>query len=475
MMMKILIQSVIFSLIAVLLSTAGDVKVIYAKVGDKVTLTKPSHKKLDNPYVYWDFDSNLRIASLNSMGGTMYIQAEPWKNKLALSGGSLTINNIQAGNFGTFFCTLTSGLQTVSKTEYKIIQINVSANPAAPLLPGEHLSLSCKVQTPPSAKPSIHWLNPLGDRVKDNKETFTITATNQHNGQWMCVVTHDKTEYKYPISVTVVGLAPAPSHLYTSANSRLTIPCSIPSSMSWKEVNSTGVQEVQWHFLPKSSQSHTSDNRQRLFHLSLGDKLTWKTDDGRGLQHTDSDVMKGNLSLYRNKGRKEDRGNYTCSITFKNGMILQRTMSVEVLQIFPSPGTQLISGQQLNLTCSTGNPLPSDVQLKWFPPQESSIPMPDPHRAHLNNLEVGVSDSGMWRCELWQNSKCLTSAMITLKIEPKLSVWMLVIIGSAAVIILLLLVLTFILYRRRQRKTRYPRHRLCQCKNPKPKGFYRTT
>lgn len=148
------------------------------------------------------------------------------------------------------------------------------------------------------------------------------------------------------------------------------------------------------------------------------------------------------------------------------------TVDVVVLEIIAHPRPELIYGQQVNLSCSTGEQLPNDMKLNWTLPKTSSPNILYP--THITVPEVGKEDNGKWGCELWQGGNKLTSVEILLKIEPRLSVWMLVIICSAAVILLLLLVLAFIHYRRRKQKMRLRRHRLCQCKNPKPKGFYRT-
>lgn len=86
--------------------------------------------------------------------------------------------------------------------------------------------------------------------------------------------------------------------------------------------------------------------------------------------------------------------------------------------VIASPGTNLTSGQQLNLTCGIGRGLSSDLQLKWIPPQKSFHPSlkSDPHPANFIIPEVTTGDNGKWRCELWQGSTRLTSEMITLKI-----------------------------------------------------------
>ncbi|TKS82262.1 hypothetical protein D9C73_016371 [Collichthys lucidus] len=159
-------------------------------------------------------------------------------------------------------------------------------------------------------------------------------------------------------------LSPAPtSPQYTSKSCPLTIPCSI--HVSWDQIKAKGIQEGNWHFIPKPGSSLTPHGSQRLFSLSLEDKLAWKADQNRGLT-TASDLTKGNLSLMRKQGREDDSGDYVCSLNFKNGPTLNRTVQVEVLQ-----STELISGQQLNLTCGLGHTLPSDLKLRWVPPEQS--------------------------------------------------------------------------------------------------------
>lgn len=469
--MKSSIQSALI-LFAVLTSTMGAEEVIvYAKVGDTVTL-QPHWGTLPNPYLQWHFaDSpDPPLAWLNPFGGKDTTKAKPWENKLSLIGNALIISNIQEENFGTFICKITDSSQSAT---FILIKLNVSASPASLLLPGESLSLTCNLETQRRMRSDIHWLNPRGQKVNSREGALTKRVTSQDSGQWTCVVTSNKKEHKKQIPVKVLDLSPAPSRQYTSTNSPLIIPCSFPSDITWKEIKIRGIQEVQWHYFPKPSVGTISKDRQRLFNLSLEDPLAWKVDQGKGLSPV-SDVTNGNLTLTRNRGKEEDRGNYTCSMKFKNGVTLSTTVHVEVLKIIPSPKTELISGQWVNLTCTTGNPLPSGVRLKWIPPEKSSLTISESLPALLTIPEVERGDSGKWRCELWQGNVQLTSAVVTLVIEPRMNAWMLVIICSTAVIILLLLLVAFILCRHRQRKMRHFRHQLCQCKNPKPKGFYRT-
>lgn len=119
---------------------------------------------------------------------------------------------------------------------------------------------------------------------------------------------------------------PVSQSQYTSKSRPLTIPCSIPAHISWGQINDTGIKEVHWHFIPKPGSSP-----QRLFSLSVGNPMTWKADQDRGLRPV-SEPKKGDLSLIKNRGTEEDEGDYVCALEFKNGVILNRTVHVQVLR-----------------------------------------------------------------------------------------------------------------------------------------------
>ncbi|XP_054477604.1 T-cell surface glycoprotein CD4-like isoform X2 [Anoplopoma fimbria] len=457
--MRNVIQSVVL-LLTTLMST-GAVEVIYAQVGETATLKPPVGTNLQECYVSWRLDNKEghELAGRNPFGKKTTTTSEAWNGRLSLSKDSLIIKDIRPEDFRTFVLEGTGDKCLLAAyVDIKLLKLTVSVNPLSPLLPGDELSLSCDAQTLQGKKsPKIHWLNPSGGKTE---KLVTVRATIQDNGHWTCVVTNDSKENKAKVSVTVLGLYPAPLHpQYTSRSGPLTIPCSLLAHISWEQIKAKDIQEVHWHFVPEAGLSP-----QRLFSLSLEDPVTWKADQDRGLQPVPN-PKKGNLSLTRNRGREDDKGDYVCTLAFKNGATLNSTVRVEVLQIISSPGTELISGQQLNLTCGTGHPLPSDLHVKWVPPKQSSLSSltSDRHPAHLTIPEVGTGDGGKWRCELWQSNAQLTSAEITLKIEPKISVWMLVVICSVTAIVILLLILVFILYRRRKKMTLL-RRRLCQCK-----------
>uniref|UniRef100_A0A3Q3WS17 Ig-like domain-containing protein n=1 Tax=Mola mola TaxID=94237 RepID=A0A3Q3WS17_MOLML len=421
----------------ILLVLSGAEEVIYAQLGETITLKPPEGYKSHNYYLYWYF-GDVELVWLNYLGGSSYIKGEQCLFALQIKNGCIS-----------------------------------ALNSSFVVLPGEPLPLVCDTETLHSPnKPEIHWLNP---QEEIHSPSVTVNATNQHNGQWACVVTHDKKIHKAKISILVLDLSPAPLQpQYTSKSSPLTIPCSISSHISWEQIKAKGIQEGHWQFFQKPSSCLKSVDPQRLFQLSLKKPVSWsKEGEDRGLTPV-SGLEKGVLSLTKKQWKVEDRGDYVCTLKFNNGVTLNRTVHVDVLQISASPGIHLISGQQLNLTCSLSYPLSSDMSMKWIVPEQSSQqPVAfQQGSTYFTILRVDTNDGGNWACELWQRNKRLTAAVITLMIEPKLSVWMLVIICSVPVIVLLSLILVFILHRRR--KVQRLRHRLCKCKNPKPKGFYRT-
>uniref|UniRef100_A0A3B3C4P5 Uncharacterized LOC112143674 n=1 Tax=Oryzias melastigma TaxID=30732 RepID=A0A3B3C4P5_ORYME len=484
--MKILIQHLI--ILIFMSKKAGADEVIIAVEGEDVTLriSKPS----SDGYMYW-FKDSTRIASTNSLGGK-FVEESPLKGKLSVGDNFLLIKSIGANDFGQFKCQIKSSSPQQWLIVFNVIKLKVGRNPTGPLLPGTDTTLTCEVETPRGlAQIKTKLKTPDG---KDfSKATNVIQATSQYSGQWTCVA-NDKKEVS--ISVPVMDFTPALPYHYTSENSPLLVPFSFSSGIQLDDIKNV-TQKIEWFFTPK-----TSSVAKKLFSLSMTKPFKPEVDHGRNLKL--SDVTKGNFSLCRNQGQKTDAGNYTCTITFRNGKTLNASRQFEVLEIIPSPGAQLTSGQQLKLSCTTGEPLPPDMQLKWVLPKTSPQLLTDQHSANLTFPEVRTADSGNWRCELWWNNISLVSAVITLQIEPILNTWQLVVVCIAGVILLVLLVLIVIRCRRHvqfnftspfmiyficyhdisrfviaslfshQQKQRRLRHQFCRCKNPQPKGFYRT-
>lgn len=117
---------------------------------------------------------------------------------------------------------------------------------------------------------------------------------------------------------------PALPYHYTSENSPLLVPFSFSSGIQLDDIKNV-TQKIEWFFTPK-----TSSVAKKLFSLLMTKPFKPEVDHGRNLKL--SDVTKGNFSLWRNQGQKTDAGNYTCTITFRNGKTLKASRQFEVLE-----------------------------------------------------------------------------------------------------------------------------------------------
>ncbi|XP_029359901.1 T-cell surface glycoprotein CD4-like [Echeneis naucrates] len=471
--MKNLVRSFIL-LIAVHVTALGANELMYAREGETVKITCPKPGKEKSWTMYWDIEDGhggILLAWLNDFGGKGFEDLPDWETKLSISDNSLVIDKIQQANFGKFLC---KNNVNKNKLTIEVRKLDVRMSPTAPLLAGESMSLSCSVDPKAEPRPDIQWLNPHNEEVAHRQGIVTKTVTVQDSGIWTCAVKHgEKIIQKVTMSVAVVDFSHDPVHRqYTSIHEPLRLCCAFHPRVSWEHVKARGLQEIYWQFRPKSSSGLTPPSETLCF-LSLQEPLKWNnTGQRKGVKSIYEPKTK-NFSVTIKDAKEDNRGEYTCTMKFEKNLFLNRTIHVELLQVIASPKSHLVSGQPLNLTCTTGYPLPSDVKLRWTPPEGLNRKF-DQDSEQLIIEEVGSGYGGTWRCELWQGTTVLTSAVLKLQIDSKLNLRMLLIICSGAAIAVLILALVLFLYRRKHRKMRHLRHRLCQCKNPKPKGFYKT-
>ena len=148
----------------------------------------------------------------------------------------------------------------------------------------------------------------------------------------MPILTAGKEVYYYFFFPSNSDLSPAPLQpQYTSKSSHLTIPCVISPDISWEQIKAKGIQEGHWQFFPKPSSSVMSVDPQTLFSLSLDEPVVWRAEKARGLTAVPG-LEKGNMSLTRASWTVSDRGDYVCTLKFKNGVTLSRTVHVDFLQ-----------------------------------------------------------------------------------------------------------------------------------------------
>ncbi|XP_055759872.1 uncharacterized protein LOC129837599 [Salvelinus fontinalis] len=472
-------------------STGAEDVMVYGQVGGTVTLPR-SRWGSERVLVQWYLGMDTKpLISRNAHGRETTDLL--WKDRLSLSKTdfSLIINNIRLEDFKSFRCELKDFRPTpiTSVTTFRLS--HVSVQPVSPLLAGKNLNLKCDIEEIFEGT-QRRWLSPQKQdlskdtrvQIRNDSSLTVMKVTGQDHGEWTCVVTYQGREAYANTHVTVIDLSPAhPQPIYTSVSSLslLHLPCffSVPPPLSWSDSQEKSIQGGRWTFTPSPAAGSLTGVVQTLANLSLGPPLAWVVNQKRGLDVSALQRKNLNLSLSKKGVTEGDRGEYTCAVEFQRDDTLKRSTCVEVLQVFSSPAPVAFIGQEVNLTCTLGHSLTSDLKVKWIPPRQSSLRAlsSSPHPAHLTIPEARDIHGGRWRCELWRNKTKLTSVEITLKIERvPMDVWLLVTICAAAFIFILLFILTVILSRRHRQRLmmlRRGKRRICRCKDPKPKGFYR--
>ncbi|XP_061674999.1 CD4-1 molecule [Syngnathoides biaculeatus] len=478
--MKVMIQMLIMT---ALMWTTRCEELLYVKEGDTVTL-RPEEVEASSKYLYWSHSklSKGRLAWMNPLIGWSFTKDERWAHRLSVSKNALSITGVQEQDFGTvvFSRYIQQNGGVTPLKSFRLAKITVSVKSAySAVLPKETVTLSCHVETPPIYQsPDIYWLSPAGERTRQTGGGLYIHVSKRDTGWWSCIVVKDGGEDRASLFLSVLDLSPDPKYpLYTSEHSPLSIPCPFTPNVSWEQLKSRGVKRVHWHYLSKLFSRELLINAENILSFSTNDeKSGWKSNSSRGINFI-AQLQNDQVTLSKNQWQAEDRGIYMCDFKFRNGFFLRRAVRVEVLQVVSSAGSELSCGQSVILTCSLGHPFPKDHWVKWFAPESSpaqALPSSGLRNStQINISEVGMDDGGRWRCELWRNDTRLTSADITLTVSQCSSTWMLVTICGSAGSITVLICLIYITWKRRQRNTRGHRHRVCRCKQPKPKGVYR--
>ncbi|XP_051576769.1 uncharacterized protein LOC127453958 isoform X2 [Myxocyprinus asiaticus] len=474
---------ILISLLLQFLKAQGSPMVIYAQEGGTVTLPRDKTVTAENVYVNWYYGSEVKaeVISRNPQRG---IQKGTWTRASLLPDFSLKISPVQDSDFEIFHCEQHVLKDTYTKT-YKLYRVSILKVPA--VIFGDTLSLNCEAESS-SVPTTVTWSPPKNSECEREITSYsgnTISVKDVSRcagGVWTCEVKYEKKKAEATTSVSVIDLAPSPPDpiytyvSYSYPNSTVDIPCSLSSNIPWAVVTDCGLQGVSWSFTPRSDQNQQL--AESLLSLSVHPKTTWNITMGAQITVQGRELKDQDLSIHKLPVSEKIRGEFTCSLKFMN-KILSRKVQVEVLQVYSSPGSSLSEGQRVNLTCTLGHPMTSDLEVKWKCPSCSTLPSlsSSPHPASLSIPEVRVENRGKWRCELWKNEKMLTSAELFLKIEKvSMDIWLWVAISSGAVVFILLLVIVIIVIRRHKQMIMYRRHKtkFCCCKNPQTKGFYKT-
>ncbi|XP_076827207.1 CD4-1 molecule isoform X2 [Brachyhypopomus gauderio] len=475
-----LLSSALLLLLVLPYSPAAEQeKVIFAQPGNSVTIPRIQvwESETDKLYVNWYVSTVTEPLVWKTPGASHKTGTEPhWKDRVSVSKDlSLVISPVLEHDFKIFRCEQHNFIDK-KETIYKLYPV-IMPNTLT-LIAGDSLSLSCEVK-PSTFRPTVNWIVPQGISCdsQENENKYTVKAnhvSDKHSGLWICSVRHDGHTLNATTVVTIIDLSTSPPDpIYTSiTSSPPSIPCSLSSDISWSVLNGSGLQGGSWKFTPFNS----SDPPHTLLILNLTPP-SWKVlNEDRFLEH--KTLNNRDLSVKSSQSSVKNRGTYTCSLHFNGDKKLSRTVQLEVLEVLSS-NSSTTEGNTVNLTCTLGSPLPSDLEVKWIAPQNAHRIFPEGHQNPLSIPAVRVQDSGDWKCELRKNQTLLTSAVIALKIEKgPMDAWLIVALSSAAFIFILLPLITFIIsqliptyqcMKRRQRKTRF-----CCCKNPQGKGFYKT-
>ncbi|XP_062847675.1 CD4-1 molecule [Trichomycterus rosablanca] len=459
-------------------SAAENPEVIFAQPGGSVTIPRRKWESTDKFYVNWFFvsdpDKELPLIGRNPQQGTNKI--DNWKDRVSLSSDfSLIISPVLNSDFNLFRCKQYE-LTKDDVKEYKLYRVNMPTTLA--LLTGETLSISFDLDYRVSrlVKTSVTCYKPDGtQRVLHNMMGLTEhSISSKHSGVWSCLLKTNVQLLNATTAVTVIDLAPSPDPVYTSISSKLSIPCFLSSKIPWSVVNATGVSGGNWNFSPLDQPKSSK----HLLTLQVKPSPFWKHLNGTRSSFMEKEVKDHDLSVQISQVNVEDRGTYTCSLKFRTKE-LSRMVKVEVLQVVSSALSSTLQGNTVNLSCTLGHAMTPDLEVKWTPPRYSSLDLsgPPPHPVNLTISEVSVYDSGWWKCDLRRNNTVLTSATVHLIIvKAPVNIWLVVSIVSGILMFILLSVITVIIVRRRRQAIMYKQRktRFCCCKNPQPKGFYRT-
>uniref|UniRef100_A0A8C1IK90 CD4-1 molecule n=1 Tax=Cyprinus carpio TaxID=7962 RepID=A0A8C1IK90_CYPCA len=499
---------ILISLFVGFLKAQENPEVIYAQVGGNVILPRENIK--GDVYVNWYRGKDINITiSRNPQSGIQrgemhvfkfmhfhstviihvimfnitahvcwsFVAKEMKTHADLLPDFSLKISPVQESDFEIWRCEQHVLSSTYKKT-YKLYHVTIPKVPA--VIAGDPLSLECKMDSSP-VKPKVTWIPPENSdchqRNHYSEKIEVKDVSRCHSGVWTCMLEYGLKKKYYTeatTTVSVIDLSASPDTIYTSS-SKVNIPCSLSSDIPWSILNETGLSGGSWSFTPLSDPKSTHS----LLSLSVGSVVRWNKTQGKDSPvKAEGRELKDHVLSINLPVSEKIRGVYTCSLTFST-KTLSRKVQVEVLNVSSSGGSRVYEGQSVNLTCSLGHQLTSDLEVKWNCSSCSIFFGLNLHQSTLSIPEVKVEHSGKLTCELWKKGEKLTSAVLSLKIEKApVDIWLCVAISSGVVVFILLVVVTIICIRRHRQMMMYRRRKIkyCCCKNPQQnqKGFYKT-
>ncbi|TSR75255.1 C-X-C chemokine receptor type 3 [Bagarius yarrelli] len=389
---------------------------------------------------------------------------------------NLTLKKVRISDAGVYVCSLVfEGGKSLSANLTLTVVKNDASAPVTmptplPLMADTKLFLSCEIEREGInlvGLKSVRWTGPDGKNYigKSDRNRYTLSVdkvSRIHSGKWICEINYDVQGRLQAMSnVIILDLTQSPLEPIYAANdtSNFALPCSLSSNVSWSIVNATGLIGGSWSFVPV----YSSESFPPLLKLHPNPSPIWKIPTGSQNWLMESKVKNHDLSVKISRVSIKHRGIFTCSLDFKSKTLSSR-VQLEVLQVISSAGNGIHEGNTLNLTCTLGHPMSSDLKVNWKAPHASSRDLSHFQSTNLSIRGVEVKDSGKWTCELKKNGTVLTTATIRVKVEKApVNIWLLVAITGGVLVIVLLSVIAVIIIRRHRKVMKYTRRRRRFC------------
>lgn len=321
----------------------------------------------------------LRVEHGGLRSGRLPLQPRVQLDERGLQRGdfSLWLRPAQRADAGKYSAVVSLGGRHFNcRLRLRVGQASMTASPPRALRISDWVVLNCSFSRP-DRPASVHWFRGQG-RIPVPKSPqhyfaesflFLPEVSRLDSGPWGCVLTYaDGFNVSITYNLTVLGLEPpAPLTIYAEANSRVELPCHLPSGGGT---------------LPFLT-------------------AKWTPPGGRPDLQVAGD--NGNFALELEAVSQTQAGTYICQIHLQ-GQLLSATVTLAVITVTPT----LAAGSLGKLLCEV-TPATGHERFVWrslHSPAQWHIPGPWLEVPEARLLEP-------WQCQLYQEEKLLGAAVYT--------------------------------------------------------------
>uniref|UniRef100_W5LI51 T-cell surface glycoprotein CD4-like n=1 Tax=Astyanax mexicanus TaxID=7994 RepID=W5LI51_ASTMX len=283
----------------------GGCDVFYNKTGDVVSMdcgTANSNKPLT-----WYHNNEQVIRVLTT---TTRAKTELGK-KVKLSESTLKVPSLKTADSGNYKCTGQDGNRKVTR-EHTVYVMSASASPSETVLHSTDLTLTCDINNSPTAQ--IRWMNKNKNTYESPGKSISLKSVKStDSGRWTCQIEDNKRVETLVVDIAVLGPLTSPAEVTVPPGGSADLTCSLPS-VSLPHVETGG-----W--------SHDCPSGLKFPTLQRGPE--WKGENNSRVTFNKGN-LKNDFKVTLNKVRHTDKGNYTCTVTFKNGQSLNTSVMLKV-------------------------------------------------------------------------------------------------------------------------------------------------